>query len=272
MVRRMTASFVRESLPSRAGFSLMETIAVLAIMGILAAAIAPNAIRALDHAAIEAEQTTLATFSASLKQYVIDQRALPQATNWAEAISSYADLSEAAVATNRRSQNRVYIEDPGTDPAERILILSSLRSGLSLPSANTINTAAEFDDIWDTPEGELPSATSWGGWSGWNSIDGSRRYLAIQRINLRPIYANELSTSSISINNTTQSPARYTLYDASGEQEASATLAAQSTVIMQNLRQGQRIDIFDSATGGNLIYSHFVAGQNASFDLANWIP
>jgi len=256
---------------SRDAFTLIELVGVLAIIGILAAALAPNVVRSIERAAARAERDSLAALGQSLEAHLLDRRQLPDPANWAADLSAFAELSESAVAENRRGVARVYIEDPAEDPAQRVLILSSLRPSPSLPAASSISTAAKFQSLWDTPDGAVPDIASWSGWSSWQSVPNAADYLAIQRVNLRPIHLDELRPRDVALNNTTSQTASYQLLDADGNALGSAAIPPETVAHLQNLAKGDRVDVFGDAAGTNLVYSFIVAGESRSFDLSDWI-
>jgi prepilin-type N-terminal cleavage/methylation domain-containing protein len=194
---------------STAGFSLIEMIGVLAIMAIMASVIVPNALKSLDRAAIRAEAANLDALGEQLKLYLRDNGALPTTAipnaspNWTTQLASYADLSPTDLLTNKRNNHRVYLVDPAAPGGRRAIILSSMRDGFTLPAATSIITAARFDDIWQTADGSLPTATSWSGWTSapWSTTANAGDYLLIERVNLASIYLTDLQTYTVTLNN-----------------------------------------------------------------------
>ena len=230
-----------------AGFSLIELIGVLAIMAILASVIAPNTLRSLDRAAVNAESRTLDNLGEQVKLCLRANGTAPTAANWTTTVGSFADISPADIATNRRRINRVYITDPATNPTQRVLILSSMRAGLNLPTAANINTAVRFQDIWQTVDGALPTSASWSGWTAWAAVTNSTDYLLIERVNL--VLAN-------------------------GTVQTAVNLPAGSTAILTNRRPRDRLNLYRAASGATLDYSYVVniAGRTFDFNGTSWIP
>ncbi len=255
----------------KTGFTLLEMIAVMAIIGILAATLAPNALRSIDRAAARAEAAALQDIAASLETYLIETKTLPTTSNWHAQLAHYTDRGSAALQKNSRQQTRTLILDTSSSPAPRAIFLSSMRVGLAAPPASSINTATKFQTLWDTPEHALPDASTWSGWSKWRAVEGSEDSLLIQRVNLRPIYADQLKTANIVLNNPNAATHSYRLYDASGSLVSSAAISPTSVVSLSSLARGDRIDFYSGASYSGLVYSYIVQGDDKSFDLSEWI-
>ena len=268
------------SLPQRpvkiknAGFTLIEMIGVLAIMAILASVLAPNALRALDRAAITAEAQTVRNLGEQVKSYLRAQGVAPTAVNWTAALGGYADLSPADIATNKRQMARVYLTDPAAAPTPRVIILSSMRTGLTLPTAANINTAVRFQDIWQTSDGALPTALSWGGWAAWNAVASSGDFLLIERVNLTPVYNTDLQSLTLTLNNRAATAASYNLVLADGTVQAAVNVAAGATAVLANRRPKERCNLYRAAGGVTLDYSYVLSTTGKTFDFngTNWIP
>jgi len=168
-------------------------IGVLAIMAILAAVIAPNALRTLDRAAIRAEADTLHNLGEQVKLYLRDKGIEPTAANWDSVLATYASLSPTDLLYNRRQATngpitRLYVPDPVASN-ERALFLSSMRTGVALPSL--ANISANFASIWNTTDGNVPVA------AGWNAWDASNiEFLVIERVNLATNYQTDVQTEA----------------------------------------------------------------------------
>lgn len=257
-----------------AGFTLIELIGVLAIMTILAGVIAPNALQSIERAAIRAEHQTLANLGEQVELYLRDQGALPTPANWITTLAAYSDLSPADLATNKRKNGRIFLLDPGSFPAERAMILSSMRSGLNLPRSGNINNANRFRDIWDTADESIPTSVSWGGWNNWRSVADSADYLVIERINLVPIYRTEFEVYTVTLNNNSSAPSSYNLVQASGAIQSVVNIPAGATAILTNLRAKGRINLYRTAGGTVLDYSYVVSdsGKTFDFDGVQWLP
>lgn len=180
------------------GFSLLELIAVMAIMAIFAGALAPSVFRAIDEGVAVAEEASLEAMSASLEAYVLDNKRVPSRTtsDWAAAIADYMGVPQSRVEQNERNFARGVYFDPRflttTDTAfpgftqslglttapnsPRVMIVSNLSA--NAPAAPT--THAAFDDIWHQ--------------TGSPSIVESKT-LKIERLNLRDLWHRVLLTN-----------------------------------------------------------------------------
>ena len=206
-------------------FTLIELIGVLAIMAIMASVLVPNVLKSIDRAAVVAEAQTLRSLGAQVKLYLQANATPPTSAippglpNWTTQLATYADLNPADLARNRRQVLRTYVLEPvtGSTVSPRAMIISCMRSGLTVPPASSINTFARFDDIWQTAEGRVPTGASAGLWTGWAAVDGSGEHLVIERINLQSIYKTEFATYSVILVNKSLSKAvSYQLTLASG--------------------------------------------------------
>lgn len=68
------------------GFTLIEVMVVVVILGILAAIVVPNVIGRDDQARVTATQTTLARISSALAQYKLDNHRFPTMDEGLEAL------------------------------------------------------------------------------------------------------------------------------------------------------------------------------------------
>jgi len=254
------------------GFTLIELIGVLAIIAIMASMLAPNMLRSIDRAAVRAEGETLARLGDQFERYVRERVRLDPATpatwlptqaNWATAVATYSDLATTDLTANKRRINRVFAYDTSSSPAPRALILSSMRTGLNLPSAATVSS--NFQTIWQTPDDLVPSTLNWAGWS---AVANSGDHLVIERINLQLAYVEEGRTFTVALNNTTASAASYRRNGGSA-----VALPTPGSITLTQQRSGDRIDLYiGSATAPN--YSHVVGSQGGTlvFDGTQWRP
>ena len=257
-----------------AGFTLIEMIGVLAIMAILASVLTPNAVRSLDRAAVNAEVQTLQNLGTQVKLYLSANGTAPTPANWTVTVGNFADISPADIATNKRQMARVYLTDPAAVPTQRVIILSSMRSGLALPTAANINTALRFQDIWQTADGSLPTALSWGGWAAWNAVANSGEFLVIERVNLSPVYNTDLQSLTITLNNRGAATASYNIVLADGTVQLAVNVLAGGTAILPNRRPKERFNLYRAAGGVTLDYSYVLSTTGKTFDFngVNWIP
>src|SRR5580765_7202402 len=158
----------------RAGWTLIESIAVMAVIAILAAMTVPTIIKRVDRAAWTKETADLNAIGDAFTQSIFRTKSIPTFTNWASAVSSQMSLPVSAVLTNGRRYARAFLIDPNVDIEgvdlttvpytqtingtykpnnARVMIVSSL----SGPLENGIRSAPQdvptFQALWDTPEG-----------------------------------------------------------------------------------------------------------------------
>lgn len=145
----------------------MELIGAMAIIGILAAVMAPALTDGIDRAYGAAEEENLEVLVDALERYVLDIKQIPTqaAASWTPAAAAYADSGTQNVAQNARGfARRLYIDPrffsttatpfPGYVQAgglanrpisPRMMLLSDLSGNLPAPPTS----AADFDAIWD---------------------------------------------------------------------------------------------------------------------------
>ncbi len=249
-------------------------IGVLAIMAVLASVVAPNVFRSVERAAIRAEEETLKALGGQAKLLARETGAPPTGNGWAAELAAYSDLSANDVGKNRRGLSRVLILDRATNPSERLMILSSMRGGLTLPSNASVNTALRFQEIWDTPDGSVPPATSWSGWSNWSAVANSGDSLVIERVNLAPVFRQDLRPFTITLNNQSGAAASYVIVSASGVSGSAVNVGAGASVVLSGLRARQRVNLYRAAGGSVLDYSYVISdsGKTFDFDGAGWTP
>jgi prepilin-type N-terminal cleavage/methylation domain-containing protein len=183
----------------RAAFSLIEMVAVLSVLAILAAAMLPVLLRGYDRVARDRESRCLEGIGNSLRRHVLRNCNIPGPAEFAQAIAIELGCHISQVLTNERGLRRVYLIDPGitatvampftqgdfgvtnqVGPGVRVALLSSI--GEALP-ANITNgmaaSAAIFSNVWNVGEGQVPAGWSWG---------GRGQDLRIQRIDLDGLF------------------------------------------------------------------------------------
>ncbi len=256
------------------GFSLIEMIGVLAIMAILAGAIVPNALKSIDRAAVRSEKSNLENLSNSLKLHLKTNGSVPTPANWASTLAALNDLNATDISQNDRRISRSFIRDSNSTTPNRVLILSSMRTGLTLPAESALNTT-RFNTIWDTADGSIPATSSWSGWTNWNNVSTSEDYLLIQRINLSQIYQTDLATFTVSLNNTSSTTVSYTI-TSNGITSAAINIAATppATATITGLAKGDRMNLYTAANGTSLGYTYVISesGKTFDFDGTGWAP
>jgi prepilin-type N-terminal cleavage/methylation domain-containing protein len=196
--------------PTRAAFSLIEVIGVLAIMAILAAIVTPNVVRQMALANGTREDRSLEVMADGLKRYVRNQGQIPGGTQWTTNLSSVLGMNVTEVQRvdpKNASNLRVYLIHPGFTPTDgvdpiftqaaagataptnaRVMILSSTQPSLALPvSSGKAASAATFDAIWnwDYDPGTKAPPSGWP--AAWN---GNAEHLHVQRINLGALFGH----------------------------------------------------------------------------------
>jgi prepilin-type N-terminal cleavage/methylation domain-containing protein len=261
-------------------FTLIELIGVLAILAILASIVAPNVLRSIERAAVQADTESIRGIGEQLKLFLRDQGTLPTSANWTTQLAVYSEMSPTDLATNKRQMTRQMIFDPATVPAERALVLSSMRTGLAVPTSGNINNAARFDQVWQTADGDIPPTSSWNGWNAWNAVANSADYLVVQRVNLLPVYRNELQSFTVSMNNVSAAGggggavSSYSIDFANGTSQSAINIPVGSTVSLTTLRPRDIVHLYDAPGGGSLAYSYVVStsGKTFDFDGSDWLP
>lgn len=262
---------LRRAHATQVGFSLLEIIGVLAVMAILATALAPNLIRTLDRAQVKAEAGTLEVLAQQLENYVRDTGALPvhgaAATDpraWAVTLAAYSGLNAAELTRNRQSVVRGYVVH---STGNRALLISGLRSGLTVPSGTMINDT-QFQQIWDTPTGEVPPVSSWATWSTWA---GFPDMLVIQRVNVQAL--RKTSTAILNNADALGATVSYRIRALDGALGASTAITPATQRVVTALRRGERVELYANATGaGAPIFTHVIADHDVSltYDSGFW--
>ena len=161
-----------------AGFSLIEFIGVMAVLAIIAAALAPIAVRKSDKGALAGDGSTVLSISNGLATQIIRNKTIPDDTSWATVAANWMALSPVQIATNSRGFTRAFIMDPNGWPGGytqtasgtnqrpsggRAMIVSTIARGLPISSGWLSGSATAFNDIWITPPLSKPSTWSWAG-------------------------------------------------------------------------------------------------------------
>lgn len=193
--------------PVRAGFTLLEMVAVLTVVMILACLVFSSALSDTTQQAIQQETASLQSFGDALHQSVLRNGAIPAATNWATTIATELGADTGTVLTNACQNARVFVVDPnfqvGTNGSglpytqsnagsvvttngntvippinPRMMILSTLGASFPGALASTVQSGTNFDAIWTVPAGKLPKRSALANWGG------ATNDLRVQRITL----------------------------------------------------------------------------------------
>jgi type II secretory pathway pseudopilin PulG len=189
------------------GFTLIETIGVLAIVAILAAVLLPSVVKQVDRAAWVRESGDLSSISNALIMSILTSKTIPDASGWPAAVASQMAMPVSSITTTPRGITRYFLIDPSlsikggglpytqtpsgssTQPSSaRVMFVSTIATPLKAADL----AAAKFNAIWDTPVGQKPSGWTWTG----NADD-----LRIQRVNITPLFHRlklvDIASSSI---------------------------------------------------------------------------
>lgn len=181
--------------PLRSAFTLIEFIAVLAVVAILAAIIFPVVIRRTDRAAWIKEVNDMTAISNALVLQISRTFTIPGATNWAQSAADWAARPVSQILTNNRGFARLFLYESGgwlagnvpytqgstgTVAAAnvRIVIVSTIAE--ALPYTNGAIDTASFNSIWNVAQSAKPSF-----FSTWT---GRGEDLVIQRLNLDSLF------------------------------------------------------------------------------------
>ena len=263
------------------GFTLIEMIGVIAIMSILAAAVAPNALRSIERAAVRAEADTLHNLGEQVKLYLRDTAVAPTSANWNTvfANANYVALSPTDLLYNRRQSQlgpitRIYVPDP-VAANQRAMFLSSMRNGIALPSLANISNY--FKNIWDTTDGIVPGTQPGlpaAGWGAWN-VDNIE-YLVIERVNLGTVYRTDLQNYPFTLNNKGTTTVSYEIVPATGPRQwGDIDTTALGKIKSFNLRPRDQLNLYRAAGRVTLDYSYVVSTGGKTFefkDAVYWTP
>lgn len=253
-----------------AGFTLVEMIGVMAILAIMAGILTPNVLRSIERASVVAEQQTLGKLGGQVKKYLHDYGFVPAVGTWDTNIATYSEVSVLDIRTNKRQNNRVYLLDPDpAAPQERAIILSSMRAGMALPTSANINTALRFAALWDTVDGQVPSAVSWGGWTA-----QAAEYLIIERINFKSEYRTIVLQNTSNVLPAIPASVSYGVQPPQGPLQPGVTIIAGGSTTLR-LVPNMRLNLYLGTTPATGIdYSYVVNTTPKKFDFngSHWIP
>lgn len=248
-----TAKPVKQN--ARRGFTLMEMIAVLAVLVLLSAAIIPMLLTQLDVSTRKQEQATMQSVGAGLQKYVMRTRIIPTATNLLSLVGAEIGLSAAESLKSARGVTRVVLIDPdlhigkyttgstvtgGLLPyvqsnsgskkplSPLVLIISSLSADLPTGIVSGIASKTTFTNIWNTAPNGIPSLWTW---------KGKGEDLIIQRINMAPWFLE------VALNQSSSLVGRYAL-------DSGAAQTPTSSPISLWLIRGSALSLY-SHTGGS---------------------
>lgn len=224
--------------------------------------------------AAQAEVETLQSIGDSIRAYYRSTGSLPtlaippSVPSWATQLASFAGLSPNQIATSSAGNPRTYIVDPTSGPVTRLMIISSTRSGLPVPTQAILNTSARFSDVWDTAPATIPTGASSSAWSSWTS--GTASALLIERLSL----TEGLQSYPISLKNASGSPVSYQVFTPSGSSFGGIKdISANSSPPPFNLQPLYTVALYRNPGGSGLDTTYVVStnGRYLEFDGTTWI-
>jgi hypothetical protein len=260
-------SSTRTSPSAKAGFTLIEVIGIMTVLGLLTMAVVPSLIREFDREARSRESKNLERLSDGLVQYVQRTHTIPAATTFPVAIAGQLGLHTNDVIRTDRGNRRVFLMDPAVTnrlpipytqtsmgatnnlgTALGAVIISS--AGATLPAGLTNGFATNstvFQAIWTCTEGQIPTGLG---------FTGSGEDLKIQRINFSTLF-NPLILNYDTTSTTNQG--RYTI-DAS-----STNVLPSQPVFTSNFIKGTVLGLHDHAGSTNAVQAREVLQHPMSY-------
>lgn len=195
---KLTGHGCLEHQRTRRAFTLIEMIGVLAVIALLAVAVIGTVIKRVDMAASTKEKADLDAMAESFTQFILRNKSVPGYANMPATIANELALPLNAITTNPRNHARAFLVDSTLSIGgaglpynqtnngatsvtnARIMIVSSLHRDMLISSGANMSPG-DFQVIWDTPEGAIPSAATW---SGFKSSDD----VHIKKLNLEPLF------------------------------------------------------------------------------------
>jgi len=242
------------------GFSLLEMIGVLAIMGILAGALAPNIFQAIDEAYATAEEQNLAALEDALRNYVTTTKRIPSATqtDWTVALSEASSMALTRVTNNQRNfARRLYFDPRFLTPSDtnfsgftqvqglttspvspRVMIVSDLKANLPNPPT----TSSAFNAIWDQ--------------TGTPTVIESKM-LKIQRVNMKDYFHR------IILSNQNTNASAYSI-EAGSQSSVPGASSGLDGVVTRYLLTGSKVNLHMDTFPSGAIERSFILREQSS--------
>lgn len=239
--------------PALAGFSLIELLAVLAVMVVLALAIAPAFINRFNLESRQEESRKLGGIALGAQKLIRRDGHVPEATNFNAKVSFHAGLTATEIAQNARKISRVVVSDagalvgpfPGTGlPYQqgiygsirpqnlRSMVISSVGEPLPATLVSGPLASATFNAIWETEPNTVPAGWSW---------SGQGEDLRIQRINW------ETEFVELSLNNVGAEVGRYMFDSATNSNPALTNVALPVIPFVTYVIKGTKVGLYSPA-------------------------
>lgn len=253
------------------GFTLIEMIGVLAIMAIFAAVIAPSVIKQMQAARQDAEDENLSRLADGLRNYVLENREIPQSGYgsgaWSTNIASQTDLPATKVYQNDLNSARRYWFDPSTN-------LNGLSNNSASYNQNTVsavnlsgNATTSSSSAPSNPRAMIISDMTSGGTNNINGVAHTNANFAavwnqtgtltesstlkIKRINFAQLFKTVTLSNEAPI--TTLTSFQYKLEGQTGNSTVNITSLVSPKTVSFNVIDGTTLYLYDQS--GTLLYS-----------------
>jgi len=203
--------------PSRNAFTLIELVAVLGILSVVAGLLASSLIGRLKRATRESDSISVAAMTEALRIRILRAQSIPAAAGIPAAIAEELALPLSRVQASLAGYPRVFLIDPNLqlgaptgitftlpftqtargsiEPVSpRFMILSSLGDTIPVSSPTTTGT---FTSLWNHASGSIPAS--------WNSWKGEADDLRFGRLDFRSLFHRVVFNNLDPVNTATYS-------------------------------------------------------------------
>lgn len=202
---------------TRAGFTLIEFIGVLAILAIVASLVATSLVGRLKRATRESDSTSVATMTDALRTRILRTQFIPAPADIPQAIADELSLPLSKVQSSLAGFERVFLVDPAlqigsptsgvrTLPFQqtvrgsvqpvspRFMFISSLASAIPVSGPAS---SATFTSLWSNTSGTIPT--------GWTTWKGESEDLRFGRLDFRSLFHRVVFNNLDPVNSATYS-------------------------------------------------------------------
>jgi prepilin-type N-terminal cleavage/methylation domain-containing protein len=273
--------------PGEKAFTLIETIAVLAAIALLAGAAFVPMMRRLDEAVRQKEAKELSALAAAYKQSVATYRVIPNETGWASAVSAITGQQLNVITTNDRGLSRIFLIDPALRIGDstlstltytqsvtghrfptvanvarpvspRLMIVSTVSAALPTNIVSGVGLtfgASSFNSLWNAADGVVPFA--------WN---GRPEDLKIQRIDLSDMFVQ------VALNNRDSTLVPRYAISTNSDLFVTNTVASGCAPPMYFLK-GSEIRLYNALTPAIMEHSEILSqSRSFTFEYGTWEP